>query len=67
MSDWIRCANRRPDEGVVVETKIDDAQGVRNEQRLVRSRGMWFMEDMVMYIYYNPTHWRPLATEEPTP
>jgi hypothetical protein len=46
-------------ENEVVETKIDDGSGVRNQQRLLRNRRMWFMEDMSMYVYYTPTHWRP--------
>ena len=50
----------------VVETKIDDASGVRNETSLIQkqrgpeSRPMWWFPDMSMYVYYQPTHWRPL-------
>ena len=49
--------------GVVVETKIDDAFGVRNQQTLKRSGNLWWFPDGSMYVYYDPTHWReaPLA------
>ena len=44
-----------------VMTKIDDAGGVRNEQWLVRFGRLWFTnESQEMYVYYTPTHWRPL-------
>lgn len=46
---------------VVIETKVDDADGVRNEQRLVRVGNLWFFEDMSMYVYYTPTHWRAVS------
>lgn len=56
MGDWQPISNAP--EGVVVETKIDDARGVRNEQRLIRKGRLWFFDDMSMYVYYTPTHWR---------
>lgn len=59
-TEWIKCSDRLPDEKVEVMTKIDDEKGVRNEQSLTRYSGLWFFPDMSMYIYYNPTHWRPL-------
>lgn len=43
-------------------TKIDDARGVRNEQAMVRERQLWFAGEM--YVYYSPTHWRPLTEIE---
>lgn len=56
--------------GVLVETKIDDEMGPRNEARLwqcrpdERSRPLWWPKDGSMYVYYTPTHWRPL--QEPS-
>lgn len=47
-------------ENVVVMTKIDEADGCRNEQQLVRQGRMWFLKDKSMYAYYVPTHWRPI-------
>ncbi len=44
-------------EGVEVRTKIDDRDGIRNEQALVRKGRLWFYPDMSMYVYYTPTHW----------
>lgn len=67
MSDWIRCSDRLPPVGIVVETKIDDRRGVRNETKLklVPECGrLWFVPDSDMYVYYTPTHWREVASEE---
>lgn len=47
----------------IVETKIDDADGVRNVQPLRRTGRLWWMPDGSMYVYYTPTHWRPLSVE----
>lgn len=48
-------------EGIVVETKIDDREGVRNVQTLKRRGRLWFVPDGSTYVYYTPTHWRPAA------
>ena len=59
MNDWkpVRTApNNR-----VVETKIDDEKGVRNQQDLKRQDNLWFYPDGSMYVYYTPTHWRERA------
>lgn len=55
---WIKTTVELPPEGVTVETKIDDAHGVRNETKLKRQGRLWFFEDRSMYVYYTPTHWR---------
>ena len=60
-TDWIETAHALPPEGEVVETKIDDAKGVRNEALLKRLGNMMFFADESMYVYYVPTHWRPLS------
>jgi hypothetical protein len=59
MSEW-RTIGSAP-EGVLIETKIDDAEGVRNEQRLKRRGRLFWTEDGSMYVYYTPTHWRPVS------
>lgn len=56
MKDWNSIGSAP--EGVVVNTKIDDGRGVRNEQELVRRGRLWFFPDFSMYVYYTPTHWR---------
>lgn len=58
MAEWIRCDQRLPPESEVVDTKIDDATGKRNEQPLKRQGRLWFFPDGSMYVYYQPTHWR---------
>jgi hypothetical protein len=56
-AEWVRVQARLPDEGVVVDTKIDDASGVRIEQPLKLMRNLWWLADSSMYVYYAPTHW----------
>ena len=55
--DWIPVSRQLPPAGEFVQTKIDDAGGVRNIQELKLSSGLWFGQDN-MYVYYTPTHWR---------
>mgnify|MGYP001578869760 CR=1 FL=1 len=47
-------------ENVEVMTKIDDSGGARNEQSMIRHGRLWFIDKGGMYVYYMPTHWRPL-------
>ncbi len=47
-------------DGVLVNTRIDDGRGIRNEQPLKRSGRLWWLADGAMYVYYDPTHWKPL-------
>lgn len=67
--DWTP-VSEPPDTDRAVETKIHDKDGIRNEQRLrnVRrpgaARGLWYREDMSMYVYYIPTHWRDVKPPE---
>jgi hypothetical protein len=59
MNNWVRTNDRLPDEGVVVNTKIDDENGCRNEQPLKRCGTLWYIPSSnSMYVYYSPTHWR---------
>ena len=58
MGEWINCKDMIPPERVVVETKIDDTNGLRNEQHLMRFGKSWLLPDQSMYVYYSPTHWR---------
>ncbi len=46
-------------ERVVVDTKIDDERGCRNEQSMKRLGRLWWFPDGSMYVYYTPTHWKP--------
>ena len=63
MKSWVKCSDELPPVDVVVNTKIDDGNGVRNVQKLKRyqreanSRSLWFLPDGSMYVYYEPTHW----------
>lgn len=61
MDEWILTSMELPPENEVVETKIDDSRGCRNQQELKRVGNLWFYPDGSMYVYYNPTHWRKIA------
>lgn len=62
---WISVRETLPEEHKVVMTKIDDSDGVRNEQPLKRMHNLWWTPDSAMYVYYNPTHWHPIDTQTP--
>ncbi len=49
-------------ENELVWTKIDDSNGYRNEQKMVRRGNLWFAGEM--YVYYSPTHWGRLTEAE---
>lgn len=56
--NWIATSERLPPENQIVDTKIEDEKGRRNEDRLVFSNNLWWLPDKSMYVYYSPTHWR---------
>lgn len=58
MSEWISTNRQDPPHDTVVQTKIDDADGCRNEGTLRKRGNLWFTPDGAMYVYYRPTHWR---------
>ena len=62
MDDWQPIATAP--ERVEVMTIIADERGPRNEQSLVRKGNLWWVPDGRMYVYYDPTHWRPLRPGE---
>ena len=55
---WISVDDSLPLENEVVETLISDEKGIRNEADLVLYKGLWFVADKSMYVYYLQTHWR---------
>lgn len=57
---YIPCAEQLPPEGEVVMTKIDDGKGVRNVQSLYRQGRLWWFPSGEIYVYYTPTHWKPI-------
>lgn len=70
MSDW-NPIDTAP-EGVEIETKIDDGDGIRNVQTLVKRTRipgktcpMFWYPDGSMYVYYTPTHWRFIQRGHP--
>jgi hypothetical protein len=61
---YIPTSESLPEDGKIVMTKIDDANGLRNESTLKRQGNLWFVPDGSMYVYYRPTHWRDLTEAE---
>lgn len=62
MTAWRAITDEYPPRGETVDTCIMDTNGSRrNEQALVFERNLWWFPDRSMYVYYAPTHWRPLA------
>lgn len=57
---WTQTEKQLPAEGVPVRTKVEDLKGTRNESILKRQGRLWFLPNGSMYVYYTPTHWRPL-------
>ncbi len=55
---WKLTKEQTPAEGVLVETKVQDASGTRNIQKLFYRKNLWWNEDGKTYVYYTPTHWR---------
>ena len=60
---WISCLIQKPEEGKIVQTCVVSNNGIHNEQPLIRKGNLWFHEDMGMYVYYNPSHWKPLDSK----
>lgn len=61
MSNWVSVKDKLPENGEVVETKVEEEKWVRKEQRLKRRGNLWLLEDGSMYVYYTPTHWRSVS------
>lgn len=57
---WTRCEHILPPNGVVVQTKLDEDDGVYIERLAKRHETFWFMTSGAVYMFYTPTHWRPL-------
>lgn len=57
-NEWINVRDQIPPQNMVVDTKIDDKDGVRNHQLLKLNGKLWYFKDDSMYVYYCPTHWR---------
>jgi hypothetical protein len=54
---WTEITKDKPEQGVIVNTKIIDEHGERNEAKLKRQNNLWFLPDGSMYVYYTPTHY----------
>lgn len=63
MVEWVDAKVKLPPENIVVETKIDDGKGCRNQTKLIRKGNLWFIHNEAIYVYYMPTHWRFIQNE----
>jgi hypothetical protein len=54
---WYLIATTPPPTDVVLNFKIDDTDGVRNERPLIKKGNLYWHTDGSMYVYYTPTHW----------
>ena len=57
---WNRTQYRQPENDTIVEVKIDDEQSDRMHGKLRYRDQMWWTRDGKMYVYYVPTHWKPI-------
>jgi len=58
-TEWHPISLAPPNE--LLMTKIDDEDGCRNEQPMMRRGNLWWInvgEPGEMYVYYVPTHWK---------
>ena len=56
---WKETSKELPKENTIVETKLEEKDISRKTiVKLARKGNLWFREDMSMYVYYTPTHWR---------
>lgn len=60
MEEWISVRDKLPAEGELVRTMIQNSKGIHNEAFLRRKGNLWFLSDGTMYVYYTPTHWKPI-------
>ena len=49
MRKWIKVLDKLPPENLVVETKLHDEKGVRNVQKLIRIKNLWFYRAKAYY------------------
>jgi len=54
---WNKVAVSMP-ENRVLDTRINDERGIRNEQQLIRRGNLFWHPDGSTYIYYTPTEWK---------
>ncbi len=55
---WNKITILPPPFNRVVEIKIDDGNGLRNQQHLKFDGKLWWLKDGSAYVYFKPTHWR---------
>ena len=65
-NNWIDCKDQLPPLRQVVDTKVIKDGKDFNVQPMKRdgvSGRLWFFPDNSMYVYYEPTHWKPINTK----
>ena len=54
---WKLISEENPPMGKIVNTKVHDQLGVRNQRALKWDGKLWWEADGNMYVHYKPTHW----------
>lgn len=50
--------------GIPLDTLVCDENSICNIQPLIHHRGLWFLNNMSMYVYYTPTHWKHIESPD---
>lgn len=53
---WQNSSSSLPVKDKIVNVKIDDDKGIRNECKL-KFNGKFWIDESDMYVYWTPTHW----------
>lgn len=57
---WFRPDDQLPKDGEIVDVMLSNGRTTQ----LKRSGRLWFVPDGSMYVYYEPTFWKPAADRE---
>ena len=55
--NWVLINSLQPPENKVINYKIDDEKGCRNECQIIKKGNLYWLPDNSMYVYFTPTHW----------
>lgn len=55
--NWTQIEFLPAPENTILNFKIDDEHGCRNECKLIRKGNLYWLPDNSMYVYFIPTHW----------
>lgn len=50
-----------PIDNISVETKVKNDKGDHKKVVLKKHKHLWFNPETLIYVYYQPTHWRTIT------